>query len=710
MRKSLVLILLFGCLSMVYAQSKYSPLAQLFMQKQVGRMSLQRSVGEKPEQYVPMTIRTTDCDALSRAGIQVGTRAGEWVTAWVPMSVRDDLEAMPSVESVEAGRLAYPMLDKALPDIGYERMLQATDLPYPYLGKDVIVGVVDIGFQWDHIAFRREDGTSRIVMAWNQNDTTGVPPQGYAYGTVLDTEEKILSAAPCGIDIHATHVASIAAGSAFEGNLYGGVAREADLVLVDALHTPEGGMYSEGIVDGIQFIFDYARSVGKPCVVNLSIGDYFGPHDGTSAFDVMCDSLQGEGRLIVGAMGNMGAYNYHLGYNFDVQPRLFRTGFRQNRMSLPMVDIWSEAPVRIGIEIYKYNSETPECATSWIPTDSSFSEVSMAYEGKEILLQVATAFDEDNGLYNTMFLLSGVTHIEDAFFALVVEGEKGRLDMWNNASANRFDTFGREGWESGDNRMSLMEVGGTGRRITSVGAYVTAVSVAVRNGVYDVGYELHDLAPFSGRGATRDGRMKPETAAPGCITTAAFNRVLATDTANFFYGMTVADYEWRGEKYYYGANSGTSMASPIVAGVYALWLQACPTLTPERAKEVLAATSSHDAYTQDVMTMGYGKVNPYAGLCYLLGAGGISSAVKMAGSKLYPTVGCGSFSVLPVKESCRIAIEVYDLSGIAVCSLLRDGCTAGVPFDVNLPMLQSGVYQVRIIGDTWCEMLPYIWR
>lgn len=708
MRNCLVLTLLLCCLPVVYAQPKYSPSAQLVMKKAVGKRALRSMAGSGGE-YVPMMIRTTDSEALVRAGVQIGTRAGEWVTAWTPVSVVDKLGDMPSVDCIEAGQLAYPMLDKALPDIGYDRILQDPDFPYPYLGKDVVVGVVDIGFQWDHIAFRREDGTSRIAIAWNQNDTTGVPPEGYVYGSVLDTEEKILSAEPCGVDIHATHVTSIAAGSAFEGCPYGGVAREADLVLVDALHTPDGGLYTEGIVDGIHFIFDYARRVGKPCVVNLSIGNYFGPHDGTSAFDVMCDSLQGEGRLIVGAMGNMGLYNYHLGYDFDVQPKLFRTGFCQNSLLLPMVDIWSEAPVRMGIEIYRYNEEEPVCTTGWVPADSGFCEILMEYEGQEILLQVATEFNEDNGLFDTMFYLSGVTHIEGAFFALVVEGETGRLDMWNNASANRFDAFGHEDWVSGDRQMSLMEVGGTGRRITSVGAYVTATSVAVRDGVYGVDYEMYGIAPFSSRGATRDGRMKPEVAAPGCITTAAFNRALATDTTNFFYGMTVADYEWQGKKFYYGANSGTSMASPIVAGVFALWLQACPTLTPEQAKEVLSVTSSQDIYTQDIVATGYGKINPYAGLCYLLDVGAVSSGSKQGCCLLYPTIGHGSFSVLPAKESDRIAVEVYNLSGAVVYSVSMEGCVSGVPFSMNLPELSRGVYHVRIIGDKWCEVLPYIW-
>lgn len=211
-------------------------------------------------------------------------------------------------------------------------------------------------------------------------------------------------------------------------------------------------------------------------------------------------------------------------------------------MVLPEVDMWSEAPVRFAIEIYGYNEENPRATTGMLSVEE-WRDTVLLYEGEEILIEAASAYSKANGLYNTLFSMSGVTDIPGAFFVLAVEGEHGRIDMWNNAPANTFDDFGRDDLLTGDREMSLLEVGGTGRRITSVGAYVTNTSVAVQNGgTYSVDYTLHAVAPFSSRGFTRDGRMKPEVLAPGCIVTAAFNEELASDPENFFYGMTVGKF------------------------------------------------------------------------------------------------------------------------------------------------------------------------
>ena len=699
------------CWAVVAHTSVYSPSARMVLEHLRNGGGKYRMPGVASVAGLPATIQTRDAAALEAVGVSIGTQAAGWVTAWVPYDKLEAIGEIPGVTYITTGDLVYPTLDKALADIGYDAVWNSSVLPMPYTGKGVIVGVVDIGFQWDHAAFRRADGSTRIAVAWNQNDSTGTPPDGYAYGSLFDTEEKILAAHPCVVETHATHVASIAAGSSFEGNLYGGVARDAELVLVDALHTPDGGIYTEGIVDGIKFICDYAAGVGKPCVINLSIGGTSGPHDGTSPFDQMCDSLQGAGQLLVGSMGNMGAYNYHLGYDFDKQPKSFRTGFRQQRLVLPEVDMWSDAPVRFAIEIYGYNDTMPKATTGMLSVAEGWRDTVLLYEDKEILIEAASAYSEANGLYNTLFSMSGVTDIPGAFFVLAVEGERGRIDMWNNAPANTFDDFGRDDWLSGDREMSLMEVGGTGRRITSVGAYVTNTSVAVQNGgTYSVAYTLHAVAPFSSRGFTRDGRMKPEVIAPGCIVTAAFNEVLASDPSNFFYGMTAGEFPFGDKLYYYGANSGTSMASPIVAGVYALWLEACPMLTPEEAKAVLRSVSTTDEYTADPSNAGYGKINPYAGLCYLLQVGGVEVTPAAQRTKLYPSVGRGEFAIMPMVDADDAVIEIYNMSGRLVYSSRIGRCTAGVPVSVAIPDSPGGVYIVRLQSKHWSEVFKYVVR
>ena len=60
------------------------------------------------------------------------------------------------------------------------------------------------------------------------------------------------------------------------------------------------------------YIYRYAESVGKPCVINVSLGVQAGPHDGTSTFDTLADAMLGPGRLLVGSVGNFGGINFHL--------------------------------------------------------------------------------------------------------------------------------------------------------------------------------------------------------------------------------------------------------------------------------------------------------------------------------------------------------------------------------------------------------------
>ena len=80
----------------------------------------------------------------------------------------------------------------------------------------------------------------------------------------------------------------------------------------------------------------------------------------------------------------------------------------------------------------------------------------------------------------------------------------------------------------------------------------------------DPGKGGFNLADFSSRGPTADGRMKPDIAAPGYQINAA--------RANSGNG--------------YVAYSGTSMATPFTAGTVALMLAANPSLTPDQVKSM----------------------------------------------------------------------------------------------------------------------------
>lgn len=685
------------------AQLQYSPTAQI-LKSQTANHTL-RVKGENRDRYIPATLQTSDAAALEQYGIKVGTQVGEYTTALVPASLFAHLDELSSISYIDAGKYAHTLLNVALPDIGYEQILQ-TSHASRYLGKGVIVGIVDIGFQWDHVAFRNLDGSTRILAAWNQNDSTGEAPTPYSYGSLYDTQEELFAATPCPTEVHGTHVASIAAGSATYDIPYGGVARDASLVLVDALHTDDGGIYHEGIIDGIKFIFDYAEQCNMPCVINLSIGGNMGPHDGTSPFDIMCDSLQGAGRLIVGAMGNSGRKLYHLGHDFDTQEKEVRAGLRQYSGGLPELDGWSKEPVQYAIELYHGHTDTVLDWSGWIPLDT-LSEYSLQYFDREVLVEAASQVYPENGCYNTHITVSGIRNLGNAYFALLMKGESGKVNVWCNDPATEFSTRGFDGWLGGDTQMTLNEIGGTGKRITSVGSYTTDTLKNTVN-VFQVDYELYAVSPFSSRGYTADGRMKPEIIAPGSLITAALNGALAGNPQNYYSGKVENYYDIEGKRYYYGANSGTSMASPVVTGTYAMWLQAEPTLTPEQAKEVLQLTARQDPYTTDPAASGYGKINPYAGLQYLLEANQLSTTQRDNGTTLYPTIGNGNFGIILHEYTTDMTVQIYTPAGIGISTTKLKEVEPNTPVELQIPYNQRGVYYINIVTNRGSKTYKYV--
>ncbi len=119
-------------------------------------------------------------------------------------------------------------------------------------------------------------------------------------------------------EYHGSHVAGIATGADKKSG-YHGVAPDADIVFVSF------GQNSVDIPNAVKYIFDYAESVGKPCVINMSLGSHMGPHDGTSTIDRFFDSVVGPGRILVGAAGNEGGKRLHVHKTFTEDDKTLKT-------------------------------------------------------------------------------------------------------------------------------------------------------------------------------------------------------------------------------------------------------------------------------------------------------------------------------------------------------------------------------------------------
>jgi len=473
----------------------------------------------------------------------------------------------------------------------------------PFRGKGVIVGIVDVGFDLLHPVFFTENGTYRVLRFWDQNRKQGTGTARFSYGKEFVGAENVLLAERDSAEgSHGTHVSGIAAGSR-TGSPYFGVASDADLVLVST------SLEEKDILDGVCYIADYARSVNKPCVINLSIGGRLGPHDGTSAFDRAIDSLVGPGVLVVGAAGNDAIGKHHATRTFVLPADTLQLRSTSSE-GLCYVDIWGEAERDFRVRATLKNSLTGE--TLFEQTKLIDAALDTCYEdtlnlGKGGFAGIYVERDSfNNRPHATVACYVPQTENRLRYLIQAVGDASTSVHAWV-AGGGSFDDLG-DGSLTSDH--TVMEIGGTGRSTITVGMHVTKKVTTYKTTTYS----LYDLNPDTSRGPTLDGRRKPDVSAPGSLVVSAVSRFDAMSCA-----AALDTVSREGTDFFYACNQGTSMAAPLVTGVVALWLQANPDLTVTDVREILDATSWQDLRVNmgDSNAWGAGKIDAFAGLKYV---------------------------------------------------------------------------------------------
>lgn len=684
------------------AQKLSAPALQVARQHQVVRQGRVQKVA--PHETVSGFIRISDeavIPQLEALGIVVRSNiGGRILTSTMPVGALEAAAELDGVERIELGAEVRPLMDVARAEAGVDRVRSVAEgLDRAYKGKGVIVGIVDQGFEYTHLDFKAEDGTTpRIKTAWNQKYSPAHPdcPEGFTYGTEYKTWSQMAA-----VDndyqydaFHGTHVAGIAAGADMTTPYYG-IATESDLVFVTYDTT------ADQIIDGVKYIFDYADRVGKPCVVNLSEGMHAGPHDGTSLTDQALDALVGPGRIVVGAVGNEGVSAMHVGKNVTPDsPLQVIPSFYSDANKVFACDFWGEVGKTYCIQPIAVNSlkgtitgygEKVACTAS----DDVKSVFTMADNGIEGYIDVAVGHDLDNGRGN-FYITGGVTaQGTGRMLGLIFTTDDGEcyVNGWHTyhkdftANAN----CKKQGFTAGDSYNLAGEIGGTARGVISVGSYNTRFNYTSVEGVeYTMGgpnYTMNDLSPFSSNGPTADGRMKPDVCAPGFgVISAAQRHAIATGKCAY------VSKDAKGNSYYYEMNAGTSMAAPYVTGSIALWLEAHPDLAPEDVRNILSATCRHDGFsaTAPDSRWGYGKIDTF---------GGLLAAVNYDDSKVgidAPIVGDNSNLRVALDRSARqltaflpgTQIEVYNAAGRLVSR------------SADLSALPAGTYIVRLRRGT----------
>lgn len=622
------------------------------------------------------------------------------------------------VEYIQITSGATQMLNLARQEAGTDQIHKGTDLPQAYTGEGVVVGVVDAGFDYMHAAFRRPaDGALRIKRVWEQRATTldgASAPAKYGYGIELNTPELIEKAqGDSDSNSHGTHVAAIAAGSdAYKDGAYVGNAPDADIVLV-ALDL--NASTNADISNAVQYIFDYADEVGKPCVVNLSLGNQDGPHDGTSTFDTMTDAMQGPGRLIVGAAGNHRTDAFHIDHTFataDAAPLRTFVKYKvapSNSVSGGTIEIWGEKGVDFTVDIAAYSTFNKKDArsTTVYPaegvTDVDFGKYATG------TWKVASEVSPLNGKPHVV-LTSALTSIRNNYaIALTVTPKTaGRVNIWSDNTYLALESRDIEGFSAPDAASStLCEIGGTGKRILTVGSYTTRNEYTTNGGQQATLQEtVGDLSSFSSYGPTVDGRMKPNITAPGCFIISAVSNNDAS--GNLMY----AEYNENFGRYnQYGYMQGTSMASPFVAGIVATWLQAYPQLTPEQLHEIVQNTARKDSFTATApdSNWGYGKINALDGLRQCIEkqeTGCVSIGMPFDGTV---RIADGN-TLLGFARDTQATLCITSMTGSTLFSKQLGKRSAGETLSVAVPQLPKGVYLLSVKTPTATKTFKFVWQ
>lgn len=562
-------------------------------------------------------VNLSKVDEILKQGVLIGIQKGNVITALIPIEKLELLSTNPIISYIQIGEKVAPTMDNARTATNVNQVHTGTSLPQPYFGDGVVVGIIDGGFDYTHPNFYNSTGTSgyRVKRVWEQNATSGTPPAGYTYGRELSTTASILAAQRDVINqSHGSHVAGIAAGAGGGASTtYTGVASKADLVFVST------NMTDLGVLEGIEYIQNYATSVGKPCVINMSLGKHIGPHDGSSIFDKLCDSFfVGEGRILVGSAGNQGGDNLYLGKSFTATDTTLYTFVSFPNSSLGTngatpIDIWGNVGDNFYVGVYVYNTSTStfEDATPYLYNGAFTGTYSHTLYDDDFwspdacVVDIATGIDPYNSKPRVLLSINHTAQDDNYRFALIeVRATSAQTKMWANNAVFTNNSYSAPVL-SGSSNSTMGEIGGTGKNMVSVGAYN---SNATPNGA---------IAPFSSKGPTADGRTKPDITAPGNRVTSSVSRFDnnylsgGAGWSDVVTGVSVGSTSW-----WFAKMQGTSMAAPMTTGIIALWLEMYPDLTPNQAKSIFQSTAITDSYTGTIPTLGsntwgWGKINAW---------------------------------------------------------------------------------------------------
>lgn len=682
---------------------------------------------------------------LEELGLEVRTDLGSIVIVSLPLERMEEIAALPWVKLIDFGGVCEPQNDLSRQLVGITAIhngIEVNGKTFSFDGSGVVCGMVDIGFDPNHINFRTPSGESRVKRLWHLNASTNEISEY--------TSDNISSFVTDDVkNMHATHVAGTMAGGykdkaafiqlpnpdntsnakmhASSGMPYYGVATGADLAVA------VGSLGESYIISAVDKIMSYAEAEGKPVVVNISASTSLGPHDGTDAFTKSLNQLAQRGIICVCA-GNDANYPLRINKTFTETDNYALVGVSTISGSSAYanyfngsIDIWTndDTPltVKFGLcdsegnfkELGQNDPANKEYHTTFPYGEKAFSDILNGSMGAFFNVESYNNRFHTRAQFNNMSPKTDVIP-KGTYFCIYVSGKAGQtVDMYTsnpcafppleglNVKAN-IDGEMRSFTPSNVHNYNNMACG---ENIISVGATVARTYWARLNlkaSFYNSNYVVGDLAPFSSSGVTVNGLSVPTVVAPGAkiissVSTPYVEALIAAEPEGDIPNTMTAQKVEENRTNYWSVMDGTSCSTPFVSGTIALWLQANPNLTTSGVLNILKNSSSTPeaavASRASVNRWGYGLINGEGGVrSILVETASIGQVWDDENQRLFVTPSAGMLDVFVAGESA-LKVEVCDLQGRIVTSARGNSDRV----TVNTEGLTSGVYIVRAEGN-----------
>ena len=544
--------------------------------------------------------------------------AGNIASVAIDRTTLKILASNPSVKRIEARSADYQMLNDTMLYCNNVVPVHTGQAPLPqaYDGSGVVMGIIDSGIDFTHPDFQDSSGNTRIKYLWDQNLANATnTPQPYNYGQEWDNLAIDSGAAAAHTDLahwgHGTHVTGIAAGDGSAVNNFKGVAPASDIVLVALDFSGPG----QRTADAVDYIYAKAQAMGKPCVINASVGDYLGSHDGLDLEAQMIDNLitAQNGRAMVAAVGNAGSIPFHLGYQVSSD-----TSFTWFQYSSSLYfQIWADTADFNDVQVsIGADNTSPLDFRGNIPFSNIASHLNVLvndtlYNGSDRIGVVQSYGELIGGTYSLEFNI--IPDSTSYLWRLMTTGS-GKFDVWSfNMISSGLPTAAAYPdmiyYKMPDTMQTMVSSFQCLDNVITVGNYSNRNQHLDYNSNLNVDTTITPGGLFytSSSGPTRDGRVKPDIAASGAYTISC--AVLAM-VPNFIANAP----QVLAQGGYHVTGGGSSAASPIVAGIAALYLQANPNATYAQVGDAIRNCARQDQFTGSNLpnyAWGYGKADAF---------------------------------------------------------------------------------------------------